>query len=210
MLGRTETVRNAHHDLNNAPNRVVTVLIYLNTVPNTTGAAGGRPAGLGQTLFPCIGRGPRGALAPAEAEVCDTLRRGFRVGYRSLPGANNPSCWNATAVLQLQAQCADPAATALKIAPTKGAAAVFPARLRDGAPDVNTWHAACPVVGEAAEKVTIQFFKELPRVGGAWEAEDLPGAVAGPDGKVRQKHYTWAARAPVEGVEPFDADLEDR
>ena len=170
------TVRNAHHDLNNAPNRVATVLVYLTDlllqVPT------------GHTIFPCIpaqgsGAAGSGFLPPAERDLCDTLRRGSLRGHRSLPGFSNKKCWNQTAVTQLQRQCDAPEGqgAALRVAPAKGTAVLFPNRLRDGSPDLNTWHAACPLRGtrggvgggNLGEKVTLQFFKELPRVGGQWE-----------------------------------------
>ena len=98
-----KTVRNAHHDLNKAPNRVATVLVYLTDVR--------MPDPTGHTLFPCFSAaGAATALPHAEGELCNTLRRGTLRGLRSLAGANNPRCWNKSAVLHIQRLCDAPGA----------------------------------------------------------------------------------------------------
>ena len=93
------------------------------------------------------------------------------------------------------------------MAPARGTAVLFPNRLRDGAPDWNTWHAACPVSpGDSArhpEKATLQFFKQFPRVGGAWE-------IRRPKGSADLGADVWhgqpiAAGGPRQGFEDVEA-----
>ena len=60
------TFKFVHHDKNKAESRVVTVLVYLTTLP-----------GEGQTIFPCFGEqgGPS-----AEPDICVELKQAFHEG----------------------------------------------------------------------------------------------------------------------------------
>ena len=173
-------LRNVHHDLNNAPRRAVTALIYLTDVEEG-----------GHTVFPCLGKNP-------DREACKALVKGFKRGERYLHSEDHPKCWDVPAYRHAQALCEggqggtggevtevvaegvskddsngdrqgneDSSAGAgainggLRIKPRRGMAVFFTSSLRDGSPDMLSWHAGCPV--EKGEKYTLQKFKEFPK-----------------------------------------------
>lgn len=122
-----------HHDLNKAPLRVVTVLIFLSD---------GLPRS-GDLQFPCFGgTGGRGM-----EDVCDALQNGFRAGRRSIDygGGASKQSWNTTAHAQILDACTQFPAPATRISPKAGRAVVFWSATSLGVPVETTWHAACPI-----------------------------------------------------------------
>ena len=127
-----------HHDLNKAPMRVVTVLIFLSD---------GRPRS-GALQFPCFG----GADGRGMADVCDTLRRGFREeGRRAIDysGTVSNQSWNTTAHSAILDACTSYPPPAVRFAPKAGTAVMFRSATPEGEPVETTWHAACPIKEES-------------------------------------------------------------
>lgn len=130
-----------HHDLNKAPLRVVTVLIFLTD---------GLPRS-GDLQFPCFGgTGGRGM-----EDVCDALQRGFRAGRRAIDyaGAASKQSWNATAHTQILDACTRFPPPATRFSPKAGRAVMFWSATSLGTPIETTWHAACPIKQEAPVRV---------------------------------------------------------
>ena len=83
-------LRNVHHDLNNAPRRAVTALIYLTDVEVG-----------GHTVFPCLGQ-------EVDREFCAALVRGFKEGRRMLepPDHGPKACFDPDAFGRAEELCA--------------------------------------------------------------------------------------------------------
>jgi len=122
-----------HHDLNKAPLRVVTVLIFLsNSLPRS-----------GDLQFPCFG----GTDGKGMDDVCATLQRGFRAGRRAIDyaGAASKQSWNVTAHSQILDACTRFPPPAARVRPKAGRAVLFRSATPSGKPVETTWHAACPI-----------------------------------------------------------------
>ena len=130
-----------HHDLNKAPMRVVTVLIFLSD---------GLPPS-GDLQFPCFG----GTHGRGMEDVCDSLQRGFREGRRAIDykGAASKQSWNTTTHTQILEACAKFPEPATRVAPKTGRAVFFRSATPLGTPIETTWHAACPIKKEAPVSV---------------------------------------------------------
>eukprot|EP01043_Picozoa_sp_COSAG02_P028051 COSAG02_NODE_1683_length_11339_cov_976.310409_3_plen_165_part_00 len=122
-----------HHDLNKAPLRVVTVLIFLSD---------GHPPS-GDLQFPCFG----GADGRGMDDVCDTLRRGFHAGRRAIDykGSASKQSWNITAHTRILDACTRSPSPATRLSPVAGRAVAFRSATQLGIPVEATWHAACPI-----------------------------------------------------------------
>ena len=164
-----------HHDLSGDPERWVTVLIYLATVPAEAG---------GQTLFPCFS-GSSDSTGFDPGGLCDTLRAGFEErGERNLHipefagrrrglglnqgyerGVQYDSAWNETACDLIAQQCDAP--TALAVQPLAGRALVWESAVRSTRVPLSAmWHGSCtlrkPPDGAQPSRSVVQFFKKLP------------------------------------------------
>eukprot|EP01043_Picozoa_sp_COSAG02_P019979 COSAG02_NODE_974_length_15518_cov_97.334717_12_plen_211_part_00 len=130
-----------HHDLNKAPLRVVTVLIFLSDGFPRSGAL----------QFPCFGgTGGRGM-----DDVCETLQRGFRAGRRAIDynAAASKQSWNTTAHSKILEACTSFPSPATRFAPKAGRAVMFRSATSSGIPVETTWHAACPIKEGAPVRV---------------------------------------------------------
>ena len=74
------TLQNLHHDQNNGPGRVATVLIYLSGGDDSDD----QPMRGGETFFPCLRRAADGAATTSDDELCRRMKAGYERGERIL------------------------------------------------------------------------------------------------------------------------------
>jgi len=147
-LGRL-FLRNIHHDHNLAPERTVTVLIYLSDANDKDG---------GHTIFPTIPSQNPNSNADIAAKLEKVFSKGYAQGERSMspysPDGGGPSDdskpggnWNPGAFHLIEKECMlslTKQNNVMAVTPKKGMALVFPSVQLDGkTPDPLTWHAGC-------------------------------------------------------------------
>ena len=184
--GEGASLQNLHHDQNEGPGRVATVLIYLSG-DGGGGAGGGgggggggdgasRAAGDiltgGETIFPCVG-----SATGRNADLCRRLDAGYAAGERILWPSFYQDSFDKAAADDVSAMCRlDPSAAGsgqgqrswLSVIPLRGAALLFLSAEPDAAGRFSRtsrgssrmWHGGCRVW--RGEKWTLQKFKELP------------------------------------------------
>ena len=160
--GDSQALQNLHHDTNERPRRVATVLMYLSGGDEDDQEGRSLVEG-GETLLPCVK--PRGSAGSVNTDLCERLRRGFESGERFLSpprGIHSGRCFDETAAAVASDLCKAPTASGLRIAPKRGAAVLFLSASpeADGGILWNMWHGGCRV--QRGEKWTMQQFKELP------------------------------------------------
>jgi hypothetical protein len=154
-------VQNLHHDLQNAPARVATVLMYLSDDAND-GLGGGA------TLFPCLDLPDAAAPRSRERErLCVALDAGFARGelFLSPPGGiySSKPCFDPQAASLASGLCASSGSNdAVAVTPRRGDALLFwSASPTNGSVLRHMWHGGCRVA--RGEKWTLQQFKEQRR-----------------------------------------------
>lgn len=150
-------LQNLHHDANERPRRVATVLIYLSDAFHDALEGG-------ETLLPCV-RSRHGT----NADVCSRLEAGFHAGERFLSppgGMHSGACFDELAARAASDECVASArgvepTTGVRITPRRGTAVLFmSASPASGALLPSMWHGGCRV--RSGEKWTLQQFKEVP------------------------------------------------
>ena len=156
----TNQLQNLHHDKLRAPERVVTVLIYLSDA-----AADGLSGG--DTLFPCA----RTATDAPPSALCRRLERAYADGDLFLSPPNgiykSIECFDTAAAGAASLLCSvggtgDEWDSMLRVSPARGSAVVFlqESTEPDAADLWHMWHGGCRVTN--GEKWTMQQFKALP------------------------------------------------
>jgi len=167
-----------HLDCNNGcPDRFLTVIMYLDSVP---------PNGGGETVFPCAGCvGSSGALQQEVLRATQTLMEGelfhtsncvveddpilneaggllLQVANHTRRSTANASSWREACNVVRGMQPTERGSRAgLSVRPSKGLAVMFYHHLKMGHLDTSTWHGGAAVSHEQG-KWTMQKFKELP------------------------------------------------
>jgi hypothetical protein len=180
-----QVVRNIHHDKNKRSNRVVTVLVYLNTIPPKNG---------GRTLFPCIAS-KHGRKSLEGKQKHESFVKYFSEHYHSgrrVLDADHINDQSLPIFEACNAECllADKS-NVLSIQPEKGTALVFWHSHADGQPNPLIWHTACQTLAGNEPREAVQKFKEFPEVSGV-DLESVLKAEAA-DRKV------WAAYTDDDG-----------
>ena len=158
--GDTQSLQNLHHDTNERPRRVATVLMYLSGEEEDVEDGGLKG---GETLLPCVQ--PRGRDGDIDAELCGRLRNAFESGERFLSppgGIHSGQCFDEIAAAAASGLCqAAVPSSGLRITPKRGAAVLFLSASPEagGGTLWQTWHGGCRV--RSGEKWTMQQFKEL-------------------------------------------------
>ena len=164
------TLQNLHHDRNEGPGRVATVLIYLTDVPSG-----------GETLFPCAG--PAARRTRELDAVCGRLAGAYGAGERILWPAFYSDSFDVPAFQRVDTACPQgdgggggaggkggaggdaQADGMLLFRPRKGSALLFWSAPMGNASAAHPhmWHGGCRVW--RGEKWTLQKFKEMRRTG---------------------------------------------